>query len=136
MIKWLPCIIMLSGCSHWTHWGQFADVGTTAAGLSQGLSEANPLMQSPAGLAAGITIKLSLPVIARKQKPELCKNLIQSASAVGWGAATANLLTIAGIINSLPISIGLAGITMIIVYKFSDQPTHKLCYTYQKASKP
>lgn len=129
-MKALLCALswcFLSGCAHWTNYGQVADVSTTMAGLSQGFVEANPLLTHPAAMAVGVAIKLSLPSVARRQPPKLCYTLRQSSAAIGWGAAIANLLVIGGVVASLPVSLGIAGLVGVVVYAVGEPSNRKAC---------
>ncbi len=68
--------------------GQIADVLTTGIGLSNGLSESNPL-------GVGILpLKFALNYYAENQGVRECGQIKSLLSATGWGAAAANIITI------------------------------------------
>lgn len=69
--------------------GQAADGATTAIGLAQGLSEANPL-----GLGL-LIVKPGLIAFANTRPEPGRTALLQSLSGIGWGAAAHNLCVIA-----------------------------------------
>ena len=68
--------------------GQIADVLTTGIGLSQGLSETNPL-----GVGM-LPLKFALNYYAENQGVRECGQIKTFLSATGWGAAAANIITI------------------------------------------
>ena len=68
--------------------GQIADVITTGIGLSQGLSETNPL-----GVGM-LPLKFALNYYAENQGVRECGQIKTFLSATGWGAAAANIITI------------------------------------------
>lgn len=79
---------------------QTADAVTTAVGLfGAGASEANPLLGAaahPAGMLALAGGKLLLAHHVRQQSPEVCRTGSALLTGLGAGAATNNLLVIAG----------------------------------------
>ena len=106
-------VLVISGCARY---GQEADLATTVGGLALGFSESNPLLSHPVALGAGAVIKIGLPQWADSQPPALCYRLHQITNSLGWGAALANGLTLAGIIAggwpALAIAAGAALILM------------------------
>ncbi len=68
--------------------GQIADVLTTGIGLSQGLSETNPL-----GVGM-LPLKFALNYYAENRGVRECGQIKSFLSATGWGAAAANIVTI------------------------------------------
>ena len=82
---------LLIGCSTVDHGesGQIADIGTTAIGLSEGFVEGNvawPLV---------LPMKLVMNEQAELLVEEDCNNVKKWLSTTGWGAAGANISTIA-----------------------------------------
>ena len=71
--------------------GQLADVASTAVGLAAGLSEANPL-----GILI-LPIKYGSLSYSKTLPLHECIALRKGLGAVGWGAAAANIATIAGL---------------------------------------
>jgi len=83
--------LALSGCANVGTMGQQADVATTAAGLSQGLAEANPVALPL------VPAKIVATGMARKMKdPEDCRAATQGLSIAGFGAAGFNVAVLAG----------------------------------------
>jgi hypothetical protein len=92
--------LFIAGCAIADR-AQLADVATTAAGVSQGLAEANPLMaplvNHPAGLVAMAVVKLGAnQALKSAEDPNACLRGLTVTTTVGYGAALANLGVIAG----------------------------------------
>jgi hypothetical protein len=92
--------LLIAGCTVADR-AQLADVATTAAGVSQGLVEANPLMaplvNHPTGLVAMAVVKLGAnQALKSVEDPTVCLKGLKVTTAVGYGAALANLGIIAG----------------------------------------
>jgi hypothetical protein len=92
--------------AHWTYTpppkrlnqgvtAQGADVATTAVALSQGLSELNPIVGSAMIPAAAIKLA-GLPLAKRYASFEACRGLQDVGTDIGWAAAAANVVAIAG----------------------------------------
>ena len=75
--------------------GQAADIATTAAGLSQGLAEGNPVvagaLSSPLGIAAVLGIKLGLGEYAETLPIKECVAAKRDLGTMGWSMAGWNL---------------------------------------------
>ena len=71
--------------------GQWADIGSTAIGLSTGFEEGNPL-----GVVA-LPLKLVLYNSAKTGSLGDCIGMRQALATTGWGAAAANIATVAGL---------------------------------------
>ena len=88
----IPLILLLSGCTTLDHaeTGQLADVGTTAVGIVEfGMVEANPV-----GYFA-LPLKWIVNDQAEMMVAKECNQVKKALSTAGWGAAGANLTTIA-----------------------------------------
>lgn len=89
--------------------GQLADVGSTAIGLAEGFTEANPL-----GIAI-LPTKYFLNEYA-EESPE-CRQLKPIISGAGWGFAGANLAILsAGFAG--PVSLGVGVLAGVAAYHF------------------
>ena len=105
---------LLSGCSAVDHGesGQLADVGTTVVGLSEGFVEGN----------AAWPIALPIKAVANQQAELLvvedCNRVKRALSTAGWGAAGANVATLAiGSFTAASAGAGLiAGLTAYKLY--------------------
>ena len=82
--------------------GQIGDAGTTAAALSQGFVEANPLMAGAAGpFIAGA--KIIGVQWARGHSLDSCINVTRPAAITGWAATLLNAAVMAGQFTPLAI---------------------------------
>ena len=90
--------------------GQLADVGSTAVALSVGFQEGNPL-----GLAI-LPLKLIAYNSADKGSLGDCITNRQALATTGWGAAVANMATVAGL---FPFSLIVGVVAGIGVYSHS-----------------
>ena len=92
-MKWLiPVLLLLTGCStlDQAEVGQTMDVATTAVGIAEfGMVEANPM-----GYVA-LPLKVLVNEQAELLVQEECNNVKRALSTAGWGAASANITTIA-----------------------------------------
>jgi hypothetical protein len=79
--------------------GQAADIATTAAAISSGFAEANPLVSGAIDFGAGVVvaaIKLGLPAIADRLPLQTCTSARSTLAAAGWGAAVWNVGMVVG----------------------------------------
>ena len=81
--------------------GQVADVASTAIGLAGGLHEANPL-----GLLI-LPIKVATNSLSKDMNLADCITTRTALGTIGWGAAAANLGTLAGL-GPVGLAIGIA----------------------------
>lgn len=92
--------------------GQAADIGTTAAALSSGLVEGNPVVagaiSTPAAAAALIALKLGAPALAGHLSLSNCTATRTALASFGWGAAAWNVAAITGAAS------GVGGLVAII----------------------
>lgn len=112
----------LTGCSTVKQSANSAIVGdgvTTVAGVASGLAvEANPLITSPAALAASVALRLTV-VNHIDQMPEPQRtNGLAAVSAANWGIAASNLGVLA--IGSNPIGFLVGAIVGYSVWKNSE----------------
>lgn len=87
----LTALVMLAaGNAHAQEAAIAADAATTAIGLSHGFVEANPI-----GLV-GIPLRLAATQYARTLPEQEGQPILDAVDSASWGAAAANLLTLAG----------------------------------------
>jgi hypothetical protein len=90
--------LLLPGCANLKNSAQLAvgaDITTTVVGVSSGLTELNPLITSPAMLAAtGVARVVGIHYADKQEEPKRTETLSAIAS-VTWGIAASNAAIIA-----------------------------------------
>jgi len=107
IVAGLLLLTLLTGCANLRQSANTAiaaDAATTSIGIASGVaSEGNPLITSPAGLAASVVLRLGLVEYAnRMPEPGRTTNL-SVLNAVTWGIVASNLGVMA--LHSTPLGL-------------------------------
>jgi hypothetical protein len=106
--------------------GQAADIGTTALALTNGFSEANPvvrwLIDHPAGIAAVVALKLGASYVADQMDISSCVAARTSIAVAGWGPGAWNFALILGATAPVAGVVGLVAAWQAYEWAQDDAP--------------
>jgi hypothetical protein len=110
-VLFLCCANLISGCAHISQadYAQSADVITTAVGLSNGLSEANPIW-GDAGWPVMAVVKLGVTQAVKLAPEPYCTPGLMGLTIAGYGAALWNIGVMLGSgPAAIPVAVGVLG---------------------------
>jgi hypothetical protein len=91
---WIFVLWWMTGCATVDR-SQLADVASTGFAISQGASEANPLLSSMSWPIAGVA-KLAITQAVKFTPEPFCSSATMSLTVAGFGAALWNIGTVLG----------------------------------------
>lgn len=108
MTRTLPLCLLLAGCATADR-AQIADGATTMYGLSQGYTEANPVLSGLSGPEI-LAVKLAAVQVAKLTPAEFCEPILYWATVQGLGLALWNFGVFVGSgPAAIPVVVGLWG---------------------------